>query len=219
MLPTPKISQQTSKIYNGLCKAYTSLAEVFKNSIDREESAVNLAAEASFGHQLWFEDFNSGLVRQVIAAHRRFSVQHLENTYAALSIADVTRRTSHGAYDDASTGHYVNGLIASGQLNATLTQPSEDPTRWILQFANSPTEGPMARSEEQQYNALLKQTQRVKTLMEHVREADRRLGLSKEFIQEAKKARLARLDGEGGSHPSGSQDNPFDQDEDMMAEV
>ena len=163
------------------------------------------------------KDFNSGLVRQVIAAFRQFSVLQLEKTYAALTIAEVTRRTSPDPNDYAGTGQYVVHLICSGSLNASLSEPSEDPASWIVRFSD-PTTGPLARSEEQQYESLAKQTRKVQTLMDHIREADRKLSLSKDYIAEAKKAKKIGPGGEAEAawamHNEG-----FDQDEDMMGDL
>lgn len=165
------------------------------------------------------QDCNSGLVRQVVDAFRQFSVLRLEKTYAALTVADITRRTSPDPNDYTGTGDYLIHLISSDKLNATISEPSDDPASWIVRFSND-TIGPLARSEEQQYEALVKQTRKVKVLMDHIQETDRKLSLSTQYIKEEKKKKKGMgEDGENANPWSHNAGDTFDQDEDMMAGI
>lgn len=158
---------------------------------------------------------------QVIDAFRQFSVLQLGKTYAALTIADVARRTSPDPNDHAGTGEYIIHLISTGVLNATISQPSNDPGSWILRFSD-PNTGPLSRTEEQRHQHLQKQTQKITSLMEHIREADRKLSLNKDYISEVKKGKKARLNGvEGGAeeNPWTMQGDIYEHDEDMMADL
>ena len=157
----------------------------------------------------------------MIKAFRQFSVLKLGSTFAALTVADVARRTSPDPNDYAGTGDYVIHLISTGVLNATISQPSNDPASWILRFSDS-TSGPLSHTEEQQHQHLEKQTRKIKLLMEHIHEADRKLSLSKDYIAETKKAKKARLnDLEGGvdETPWTTQNDVYEHDEDIMADV
>lgn len=157
----------------------------------------------------------------MISAFRQFSVVQLGKTFAALTVADVARRTSPDPNDYAGTGDYVIHLISTEVLNATISQPSNDPASWILRFSDS-TGGPLSRTEEQQQQHLEKQTRKIKILMEHIREADRKLSLHKDYIAEAKRAKKTRLnDQEGGLDESNwmTHGDAFDHDEDMMADL
>ena len=157
----------------------------------------------------------------MINAYRQFSVLQLGKTFAALTVADIARRTSPDPNDYAGTGDYVIHLISTGVLNATISQPSNDPASWILRFSDS-TSGPLSRSEEQQYQHLEKQTRKINILMEHIREADRKLSLNKDYISEAKKAKKANLnDLEGGmeENPWMAHGDAYEHDEDMMADL
>ena len=168
-----------------------------------------------------YQDCNRGLVIQVVKAFRQFSVVQLGKTFAALTVADVARRTSPDPNDYAGTGNYVIHLISIGVLNATIAQPSNDPASWILRFSD-PGSGPLSPTEEQQYQHLEKQTQKIKLLMEHIREADRKLSLNKDYIADAKKAKKARqndLQGHEGELPMFSVDDVYEHDEDMMADL
>ena len=156
---------------------------------------------------------------QVIDAFRQFSVLRLEKTFAALTVADITRRTSPDPNDYAGTGTYLINLVSSGKLNATISEPSEDPASWIIRFPDE-TSGPLARTQEQQYEALAKQTQKIQSLMAHIKETDRKLSLSNEYIRDAKKKRKEKAEtGENGDSFQTSGMDGFDQDEDMMADM
>ena len=157
----------------------------------------------------------------MISAFRQFSVLQLSKTFAALTVADIARRTSPDPNDYAGTGEYVIHLISIGILNATISQPSNDPATWILRFSDS-TSGPLSRTEEQQHQHLEKQTQKIKALMEHIREADRKLSLNKDYIAEAKKAKKARqndLEGGGDEHAWMTHVDTYEHDEDMMGDL
>ena len=157
----------------------------------------------------------------MVKAFRQFSVLKLGITFAALTVADVARRTSPDPNDYAGTGEYVIHLISTGVLNATISQPSNDPASWILRFSDS-TSGPLSHTEEQQHQHLEKQTRKIKLLMEHIHEADRKLSLHKDYIAEAKKAKKARLNVlEGGVDETTwtTQNDVFEHDEDIMADV
>ena len=136
-------------------------------------------------------------------------------------MADIARRTSPDPNDYTGTGDYVIHLISAGVLNATISQPSNDPASWILRFSES-TSGPLSRTEEQQYQHLEKQTRKINILMEHIREADRKLGLNRDYVSEAKKAKKTNLnDLEGGMEESSwlAPGDAYEHDEDMMADL
>lgn len=167
------------------------------------------------------QDFNRGLVVQLVTAFRQFSVLQLGKTFAALTMADIARRTSPDPNDYAGTGDYVIHLISTGVLNATISQPSNDPASWILRFSDS-TSGPLSHTEEQQHQHLEKQTRKINLLMEHIREAERKLSLNKDYISEAKKAKKTRHnDLEGGMDESQwmTHGDAYEHDEDMMADL
>lgn len=166
----------------------------------------------------FWQDSNVGLVSQVIEAYRKFSILELEKTYCALTIAEIARCTSPDPDDYAETGRYVVHLISSRQLNATISEPSQDPATWIIRFSDSAS-GPLARSEEQQYEALSKQTRKVKTLTDHIKEIDHKFSLSRDLIVDARRRKKEKTD-QGGNEvePLWSRDG-YEQDEDMMADM
>ena len=156
---------------------------------------------------------------QLIHAFRQFSVLQLGKTFAALTVADVARRTSPDPNDYAGTGNYVIHLISTGVLNATISQPSNDPASWILRFSDSMS-GPHSLTEEQQLQHLEKSTRKLNLLLEHMREAHRKMSLNKDYIAEAKKMKKARVNEGGGEEaPWMTHGDTYDHDEDMMADM
>ena len=177
--------------------------------VDSSKCTPNLSSRQKV---IFGQDFNEGLVRQVIDAYRQFSVSKLSHIFAALTISDIARKTSPAPNNFQETASYIQRLISTGKLNATISNKSGEHKTWIVRFSES-TSGPLARSEEQQHEDLIKQTRRVKVLIDHIRETDRKLGLSKDYINDAKKKR--KTDG-GGPDEGGW--TPYDHDEDMMGD-
>ena len=147
-------------------------------------------------------------------------MQHLEDTYGALTIADVARLTSPDPKDYAETGQFVVGLIASGQLKASISHPSEDPRTWIVRFAGDAINADQSYPEEQQYEEVQRQAQRVDLLMAKVTDLDCQLRTSKEYVNDSKRSKKAKND--GGGFDDATSFPPaeiFDQDEEMMGDL
>jgi COP9 signalosome complex subunit 3 len=85
------------------------------------------------------------------------------------------------------TGQYLETLIREGHLNARLEQTDKAEAGIVLRFYLDPTQGPLAKSEKQQQQALFEQTLRTNALAEQVKDADYRLTLTKEFIENVKR--------------------------------
>ena len=164
------------------------------------------------------------LVLQVLSAFRRFLILKLGRTYAALPLPDVARATSPAPINIAETEQYVTQLIASGQLNVTLI-PAPDPSKpAMLRFAASSDEGPLARSEAQQYKDLVAQTNKVASLAAHMKGMDRRIELTKEYLDWTRKTRRVRANDEaggmGGSAVAvGDYADGWGVDEDVLADM
>ncbi len=77
------------------------------------------------------------LVLQVLDAFRRFLILRLEQTYAAVPISIVARLTSPQPDNHAETEAYVNSLISSGQLNATLEVSTVPGMGSMIRFATN----------------------------------------------------------------------------------
>lgn len=143
----------------------------------------------------------------------------LQKTHVALHIRDVARRTSPHPADYPETLGYISSLILSGQLNATLVELPENPAAAILRFPTASQPGPQTRTEEQLLEDLRAQTFRLANLNDHVREIDRRLGLSKEYIKSAKMHKNKDPGGQSDFHSALPMNDDYIADEDMMADL
>lgn len=189
-------------------KAYEALADIYKSG-----NFGRLRAEAEVGQGLWQDDGNTGLVRQVIRHFTESQVISLSKTYVSLPLEDIAH---HLGEDPEVAEHYLGSLVASGQLNATLERP--DTASPILRFHSNRSSGPLARSEKQLHADLVGQKQRILELADHLKDADRRLRLSKEYVDYAK----TRRDRKEQTGDNGAMDldwgGPGD-DEDMMGDL
>ena len=169
------------------------------------------------------QDSNTGLLLQVFDAYRRFSILKLGEIYKALYIPEVAKRTSPTPNDLSETESYISSLIASGQLNATLTQPATAGGSSVLRFADSSATGTHPRTEAQMHADLVDQTRRVAKVSQFIQETDRRMGISKEYVSYAKKQKKNRDDFGAGAEDEELtstliDDTAYGLDEDMMAD-
>ena len=144
----------------------------------------------------------------------------LQKTHVALHIRDVAHRTSPNRADYLETFRYISSLILSGQLNATLLESPEDPANAVLRFPTASQPGPQTRTEEQLLEDLRAQTGRIVNLNNHVREIDRRLALSRDYIDSAKKMHKNKdAGGYAIFNPTLPMNDDYVVDEDMMADL
>ena len=116
-------------------------------------------------------------------------------------------------------GRFITNLIAQRRLNASLSKPGEDPNGWLLRFHELAEDGPLSLSEKEAHDELTRQMAKVQSLMQHIKEADRKFGLSKEYIAESKLRARAKENGEiGGEQWSAPPETAFDHDEDVMGD-
>jgi len=200
-LSMPKTTTPSSaKAYRAIAKPYDALAEKFKTG-DRGK----LAAEIDVGQNIWQQDRNFGLVLQVMEAFRRFSVLNLGKTFAALPIAKVAERTSPKPSDIAETEAYLASLIASGDLEASLTKTSGNATTLRFHTTLTPMEATIQQDIASQSNALME-------MMKHLGDEDGRIELSKEYVMWIRRLKMNR----DTQAKNGITD---DFDEDMMADM
>ncbi|MCJ1251285.1 hypothetical protein MMC30_008516 [Trapelia coarctata] len=214
MVMPKNTNSQAAKFMKAIGKPYEVLANAFK-----DKNSEKLYAEFYAAQNVWQNDCNMGLVLQVLEASRRFRILRLERIYAAIPISVVAQLTSPQPENHAETEAYVTSLIASGQLNATLG-PSTDSTKGsMLRFSTTSTGGPLARSETQQFEDLTRQTAKFVQLSKHIKATERRMELSKEYVDWARKNRRNKANGDSLlNHPLYSNDG-YGIDEDLLADM
>lgn len=102
-----------------------------------------------------------------------------------------------------------------GQLNATIQADAAGAS--ILRFVSDPRK---AKSEDQQLRELQAQTAKTNLLAEYVRDADRKLAITKEYVtnlirKEFEKKQGAANGAEGGAAGSSNMPGAFGEDMDL----
>lgn len=125
-------------------------------------------------------------MRELAKALPRFMVLELQKIYAAVPLPQVAAHLQQSP--DAALA-FLDDLIARKELNACVELVEDAAKPAVLRFFADTTTGPLARSEAQQEAALVAQIQRTQALAEHVKAADQRLALSKEYVDYTRKRR------------------------------
>lgn len=194
--------RSASKAYEAVAEAYTHLNNMSK-----------LKAQINAGAQTWAEDGNTGLVKAVMDSQMRAYVSRLSRTFSAIPVSNIARNVGGGADE---TAQYLETLIKDGHLNARLEQTDKPETGIVLRFYLDPTQGPLAKSEKQQQQALFEQTLRTNALADYVKDADYRLTLTKEFIENLK--RQQKRQGASGDAMDTAWDDGVEE-EDIMVDL
>lgn len=209
--PIPKVASQTAlKAIRAVAKPYECVADAFKTT-----DIKRLRAEIEAGNAIWHEDGNYGLMVEVYRAFREFSIVRLSKVFAALSVAEIARRTSPDAADIEETRSYLVTLIANGDISAVLTN-SEDGQETTLRFLPASAS---LRSETQVETVLASQTRELQILLKHIQDTEHRMEISKEYIDFLKKLKKMRDDDKKAGVSAKDRTTTVDDiDEDMMEE-
>ncbi len=172
------------KSLKAVSKAYETLVENFE-----KRAWAKFHAEVELGGQTWTDDGNARLVKEVGDALYRYRVLDLQKTYAALPVSRVATLLQASPSD---TSALLNSMLQLGYINASISEPSSaDP---VLHFHDTDAPAPAPTSSDDSLEA---QTQRIQTLIAAIRDADRRLQLTKEYVEAQKRAKR------GGAGPDG----------------
>jgi len=204
------VDSAVMKSIKALSKAYDALAEDFERRDSRR-----FQADLDVGMQIWAEDGNLGLVMEAGRALLRYRVSDLQKTYAALPVSRVATHLELSPVDTLDT---LNHMIRQSDLNASLTSGAS-PGEAVLRFHFTPSTNSAADSD------LEAQTKRIEELISAVRDADRRLQLTKEHIEISKRNKRAGPDLELAEQMDLTWDAPSggpmvvddDAEEDIMA--
>lgn len=171
--------QQVLKSLKTVSKAYEALADDFE-----KRDYKKYLAEMDKGYNIWADDRNERMVNEVANALLRYRVIDLQRTYAVLPISRVA---AHMEMSEDSTLHLVTDMIQAGHLAAsTSAGGTPHPGSAVLRFHH--LDAPSAHAHD---DALEAQTHRIEDLVTFVRDADRRLQLTKEYVEHQKRAKRA----------------------------
>ncbi|KAI8938246.1 hypothetical protein NX059_005906 [Plenodomus lindquistii] len=191
-------------------KAYEALAEAY----EQLDNLPRLKSQIKIGDEIWAEDGNTGLVAELLNSQMKAYVSRLSQTFSAIPVSNIASKVGASADEIAQ---YLDGLIKDGHLNARLEETNKPNVGIVLRFFLDPAQGPLAKTEKQQQQALLEQTLRTNILAEQVKDADYRLSLTKEFLDNMK--RTNKRQGQGGEQMDTTWDDSVDAEEDIMTDL
>jgi COP9 signalosome complex subunit 3 len=153
-------------------------------------------------------------VTEVVDSQLRSSISRLSRTFSAIPVSNIA--TNMGGSPE-EVMQYLETLIKDGHLNAHLEQSDKPNVGSVLRFFLNPSEGPLAKSEKQQQQALVEQTSRTNALAQQVKDADYRLTLTKEYLENLK--RVNKKQSAGGEAMDTAWDDGMDAEEDIMDDM
>lgn len=144
----------------------------------------------------------------------RTYVSRLSRTYSAIPVANIATGLDT---NPEGIAEYLDTLIREGHLNARLEKSDKSNIGVVLRFFLDPAQGPLAKTEKQQQQALLEQTQRTNILADQVKNADYRLTLTREYVDNLK--RLSKRQAQNGDAMDTAWDDGVDAEEDIMTDL
>jgi COP9 signalosome complex subunit 3 len=128
------------------------------------------------GQEIWNGDGNSKLVQKASDILLHFSINDLSKTFAALPVARVA---SHLDLSVDATLQILASMASAGSLHVSVTGQGASA---VLRFKTPDTQDALASTEAQ--------TERIKLLAAYIQDADRRLQLTKEYLDNQKRQKL-----------------------------
>ena len=125
----------------------------------------------------------------------------------------------HLVMSEEDTSSYMTFLINSGVLHAQIETTDDQK---ILRFSRDSAQEEALRSDEQLRDELLASTSRIKILQQHIEENDRRLELSKGYVEHVRirrKNKDERQVAEEETICTSSFAPQFSDDDDLLMEI
>ncbi|KAJ5258094.1 COP9 signalosome complex subunit [Penicillium chrysogenum] len=211
LCPPPSITTpHVVKVYQSLARPYIILAHTFERG---DLKKLNAEIDAAMG--VWSADKNLGLVAQVVAVFFSQTVIKLGKTFAALTMADLSKQVSPSPVCAEVTGPAVSSLIMSRALNATLVQTKDHAESSMLRFSSIHSLPRL--SHELDLQSQLKQEMKLmETLVINLGETNNNLGLSDEYVDSLHKGQV--WSGSSEVNPTGGETG-LEMDEDLMGDM
>ncbi|KAK7969057.1 hypothetical protein PG988_008130 [Apiospora saccharicola] len=177
-IPLPSYTgPAAAKAYQTLGKAYKDVASLFDTT-----NAEELRSEVEKSSQIWQDDQNVGLVKEVLSAYQEWQIKNLQNVFSKISITEIRQQTK-----SAQTGTNLNSddeiealiqnMIISGSLKGVM-EKNDDGTVFLT-FLPAST----VLSEAEYAQELTKTAIQLKALEPIFKATNERLGASREYIK------------------------------------
>jgi len=220
------VDSSTLRPIQQLSKAYDSLAEAFRN-----RDLAKFRAEVDMAGSLWADDGNLGLVAEAAESLQRHRVLDLRRTYASLTVDRVATSLSMSSQ---ATLQLLQTMIQQGHVQASISGVD---TGSLLTNGSAASHGaPLIRFQacdpsKATHNGagsevdgdIHAQIQRIDELSKAVREADRKLAITKEYGEWLRRNKKSADAGAAAFEDPMEMDNGpdmpgnFVSDEDIMA--
>ncbi|CAI7570777.1 unnamed protein product [Penicillium glandicola] len=199
------------KVYQSLARPYIILAHAFERGDLRR-----LNAEIDAAKGVWCADNNVGLVSQVVGAFFSQTVIKLGKTFAALTVADLSKQVFPSPVCTEATGSAVASLVMSCALSATLVQTKDHTESSMLRFSSIHSLPQL--SNELDIQSQLKQEMRLmETLVINLGETNNNLGLSDDYVDSLHKGQV--WSGSSEANPIVGGEAELEMDEDLMGDM
>ncbi|OQE41794.1 hypothetical protein PENCOP_c004G07138 [Penicillium coprophilum] len=200
-----------TKVYQSLAKPYIILARAFERG-----DLKRLNAEIDAAKGVWCADNNVGLVSQVVGAFFSQTVIKLGKTFAALTVADLSKQVFPSPVCADITGSAVSSLIMSHALSATLVQTKDHARSSMLRFS-SINSLPRLSHELDLQSQLEQEMRLMETLVINLGETNNNLGLSDEYVDSLNKGQA--WSGSSEVNPILGEEGGLEMDEDLMGDM
>ncbi|CAI7660520.1 unnamed protein product [Penicillium discolor] len=210
--PPPSITTpHVVKVYQSLARPYVILAHAFERG-----DLKRLNAEIDAAKGVWCADNNLGLVYQVVGAFFSQTVIKLGKTFAALTMADLSKQVFPSPVCAEVTGSAVSSLIMSSALNATLVETKDHAETSMLRFSSIHSLPQLSRELDLQ-SQLKQEMKLMETLVINLGETNNNLGLSDEYIDSLHKGQV--WSGSSEVNPIIGGEAGLEMDEDLMGDM
>ncbi|KAG0156536.1 hypothetical protein PDIDSM_3717 [Penicillium digitatum] len=199
------------KVCQSLARPYVILAHAFECG-----DLKRLNAEIDAAKEVWCADNNLGLVSQVLAAFFCQTVIKLGKTFAALTMADLSKQVFPSPVCTEVTASAVSSLIITRALNATLVQTKDHAETSMLRFSSIHLL-PRLSHELDSQSQLNQEMKLMETLVINLGETNNNLELSEEYVDSLHKGQVWTSSSE--VNPIVGGEAGLDMDEDLMGDM
>lgn len=166
-----------AKAYQTLGKPYKQVASLFDTT-----NAEELRSEVEKASQIWQDDQNVGLMKEVLSAYQEWQIKNLQNVFSKISIPEIRQQTKSaqtGANlnSDADIEALIQNMIISNSLKGVM-EKNDDGTVFLT-FLPAST----VLSEAEYAQELTKTAVQLKALEPIFKATNERLGTSREYIK------------------------------------
>lgn len=178
----PRLATYTSSAaktsYSALAEPYTQLATMFARN-----DTSQLLADAEAHSEVWVEDMNEGLVKELLSAYQKWQIINLRDVYRQVSVSKIreitiSATTGQPLPDNEAVLALLQSMIDSGMLKGEICLAEEGTGESYLKFhddASLITEAHFARELAHVHESIEALSKEYKRVNDH-------LSASKDYV-------------------------------------